>query len=73
MITIKNPKARMLFDCWSYLGPRRRKMLDESWSGIFRSDILPIHSIDKLIAGYKADFGRPGKELFTASGVVFLQ
>ncbi len=73
MITIKDPKARTLFDCWSYLGPKRRKMLDESWSGIFRSEILPILPIDKLVSEYKADFGRPGKELFTALGVVLLQ
>lgn len=73
MITIKDPKTRTLFDCWSYLGPKRRKMLDESWSGIFRSEILPILPIDKLVAEYKLDFGRPGKEVYSALGVVLLQ
>lgn len=73
MITIKDPKARTLFDCWSYLGTKRRKMLDDSWSGIFRSEILPILPVDKLISEYRADFGRPGKELFTSLGVVLLQ
>ena len=73
MITIKDPKAKTLFDCWSYLGPKRRKMLGDSWSGIFRSEILPILPVDKLIAEYISDFGRPSKELYTSLGVLLLQ
>jgi hypothetical protein len=48
-------------------------MLDESWSGIFRSKILPILPAEKLISNYKEDFGRPGKELYSSLGVLLLQ
>jgi hypothetical protein len=48
-------------------------MLDESWSGIFRSKILPILPAEKLISNYKVDFGRPGKELYSSLGVLLLQ
>lgn len=73
MITINDPKSGMLFDIWANLGPKRRKMLDESWSGIFRSKILPILPAEKLISKYKVDFGRPGKELYSSLGVLLLQ
>jgi hypothetical protein len=73
MITINDPKTRMLFDIWANLGPKRRQMLDESWSGIFRSKILPILPAEKLISKYKVDFGRPGKELYSSLGVLLLQ
>ena len=73
MITINDPKSRILFDIWANLGPKRRQMLDESWSGIFRSKILPILPAEKLISNYKVDFGRPGKELYSSLGVLLLQ
>lgn len=73
MITLNDPKSKMLFDIWSNLGPKRRQMLDESWSGIFRSKILPILPAEKLISKYRVDFGRPGKELYSSLGVLLLQ
>ncbi len=73
MITIKDPKARTLFDCWSYLGPKRRKLLDDSWSGLFRAEILSILPIEQIAEEYRADFGRPSKELYAALGAVLLQ
>ena len=73
MITINDPKSRSLFDIWANLGPKRRLMLDESWSGIFRSKILPILPAEKLISKYEVDFGRPSKELYSSLGVLLLQ
>jgi len=40
MIRIKDHKTRYLFDPFAYLGPKRRKMIDQSWAGIFRKHIL---------------------------------
>lgn len=40
MICIKNQKQMEFFDPWAYLGPKRRKLLDQSWAGLFQKQIL---------------------------------
>jgi len=73
MIHTHDHKTAYLFDPWSYLGPKRRKLLDESWAGIFREHILPALPVRKLALHFSSDSGRPTKELFTALGVLVLQ
>lgn len=73
MINRKDHKIPRLFDPWSYLGPKRQKMMDASWAGLFRSEILSSLPVEKLAECFKANFGRPSKELHTALGVLLLQ
>lgn len=73
MIRIKNHKQMDLFDPWGYLSPKRRKMLDESWSGLFKKHVLEALPIDKIASYFHKTFGRPTKELHTALGVLVLQ
>lgn len=73
MIHTHDHKTAYLFDPWSYLGPKRRKLLDESWAGTFREHILPALPVRELARHFSADAGRPTKELFTALGVLILQ
>ena len=60
-------------DPWSHLGPKRRRLLDESWAGLFREHILEELPVDALMPFFKEDFGRPTKELYTVMGAVVLQ
>lgn len=73
MIHAKNRKQGHLFDPWDYLGPKRRMLMEESWAGLFREEILnglPVHELAKHFDGC---IGRPTKELFTVLGVQILQ
>jgi len=73
MIRVDDHKTGYIFDPWRHIGPKRRKMLDESWAGLYREHILNHLPIEKLIPHFRADFGRPTKELHTALSAVFLQ
>jgi hypothetical protein len=73
MIRIKDHKQGELFDPWSYLSPKRRKLLDQSWAGLFRKYILCQLPISHLAPFFNEDFGRPTKELHTMLGVLVLQ
>lgn len=73
MIYVKNHKQGDLFDPWAHLGPKRRKLLDESWAGLFREHILEELPVDELMRYFKDDWGRPTKELYTVMGAVLLQ
>lgn len=73
MIYVKNHKQGDLFDPWAHLGPKRRKLLDQSWAGLFREHILEELPVDELAPFFKEDWGRPTKELYTVMGAVLLQ
>ena len=73
MITVKNHKQADLFDPWAHLGPKRRKLLDQSWAGLFREHILQELPVDELTPFFREDFGRPTKELYTVMGALLLQ
>jgi hypothetical protein len=73
MVNIKDHKTGRLFDPWGHLGPKRRKLLDESWAGLFRKEILPDLPVDKMAPFFDAGLGRPTKELYTVQGVLILQ
>ena len=73
MINLKNPNQLNIFDPWDFLTPKRRKMLDNSWPGLFREHILasiPVHEVAKY---FDETFGRPTKELYAAIGALVLQ
>jgi len=77
MIYAKDHKTYDMFDPLTHLGPKRLKMLAESWSGLFRRELLPnlpvpvpVHLLSKY---YERDMGRPTKELYAMMGVMILQ
>ena len=73
LIRIKDHKQGYLLDPWDYVGPKRRRRMEESWAGFFRREILDKLPVDKLASVFTSDFGRPSKELHTILGVLFLQ
>jgi hypothetical protein len=73
MFYVKNHKQLNLFDPWGHLGPKRRKLLDTSWSGLFQQKILPNLPVESLRGHYHNWNGRPTKELYSMMGVMLLQ
>lgn len=73
MFHVKNHKQGNIFDPWDYLGPKRRDSLDNSWSGLFRKEILPELPVDVLKSHYHEWNGRPTKELHSMIGLMILQ
>ena len=73
MFHVKNHKQAHIFDPWGYLGPKRRKALDQSWSGIFQKEILPVLPVEDLRKHYHDFLGRPTKELYSMIGLMILQ
>lgn len=73
MIRIKNHKQQELFDPWSFLSPKRRKLLDQSWASLFREELLCELPVNEFASHFNEDFGRPTKELHTALGVLVIQ
>lgn len=73
MIRIKDHKQLPLFDPWHFLSPKRRRMLDESWPGLFREHLLTELPVEKIRPFLREDFGAPSKELYTLLGVLLFQ
>lgn len=73
MFTTNDHKTGYLFDPWEHLGPKRRKMLEESWAGIFRKYVLTTLPVDSMIPFFHRGYGRPTKEMYTCLGAVVLQ
>lgn len=73
MIHLKDHKQRELFDPWRFLSPKRRQMLDRSWPGLFKNEILPDLPVGKLASFFHNDFGRPTKELYAVLGILVFQ
>jgi hypothetical protein len=69
----KDRKTGQLFDQWRYLGPKRRKLLDESWAGLFREKILPELPVERMTSFFSSDMGRPTKELYAMLGTILFQ
>lgn len=72
MIKVKDHQTERLFDPWEYLGPRRRKLLNSSWSGVFRKYLLEKLPISRVARHFDEVMGRPTKELYTAMGTLIL-
>ena len=73
MIRIKDQKQNNLFDPWSFLSPKRRLLLDQSWAGLFQKELLCELPVGKVAPFFNDDFGRPTKELYTVLGALVLQ
>jgi len=73
MIHIKNHRQNNIFDPWSFLSPKRRELLDNSWAGLFKKELLCELPDSKVAPFFNDDFGRPTKELHTVLGALVLQ
>jgi len=73
MIHTKDHKTLPIFDPWEFLGPKRRKLMDKSWAGLFRKHILSELPVGRLRRFFASGFGRPTKELYSTVGAIVLQ
>jgi hypothetical protein len=73
MVQVKDHKQRELFDPWDFLSPKRRRMLDESWPGLFKEHLLEELPVREFFTFFDRRFGRPCKEIYTVLGVLLLQ
>jgi len=73
MIRATDHSTGLLFDRWSHIGPKRRKLLDTSWPGVFRNYLLHKLPVERIAARLSKYTGRPSKELYTVLGAVILQ
>jgi hypothetical protein len=73
MIYVKDHKQGYLLDPWDYLGPKRRLLMEQSWAGLFREEILNNLPVWEFAKHYDRSNGRPTKELYTALGIQILQ
>lgn len=73
MITLRDRRTGDLFDRWSELGEKRRRLLDRSWAGVFRKHLLDDFPIDELLPHFDERMGRPSKDLHIVIGVLLLQ
>jgi hypothetical protein len=73
MLNIKDHKTLYMFDPFEYLGPKRRKMLSDSWAGVFRDHVRHVLPVNLLAKHYCSDNGRPTNELIAMMGAMILQ
>lgn len=73
MFFTKDHKTIDMFDCFTHLGPKRRRLLDDTWAKLFRDEILPSLPVHLLKKHYDASNGRPTNELFAMMGSMILQ
>ena len=73
MIHTRDHQTSYLLDPWDYLGPKRKKLLTESWAGVFQEHILRELPVDKIAPYFSEGCGRPTKELYAALGSLILQ
>ncbi len=73
MFHVKNHKQLNICDPWIHLGLKRRKVLENSWAGLFQEKILPELPVESLRKYYHDWNGRPTKELYAMIGLMILQ
>jgi hypothetical protein len=73
MFHVKNHKQQYIFDPFAHLGDKRRDLLNKSWAGLFRQEILPELPVDALRKHYHDCQGRLTKELYSMVGLMILQ
>ena len=73
MFTLHDRRTGDLFDRWSEMGEKWRRLLDCSWAGVFRDHLLDDLLIDELLPHFDDRLGCPSKELHIVIGVLLLQ
>ena len=69
MLTLRDHQSEDLFDPWEYLGPQRRKLLEQGWAGVFRDYLLHHLPVKQLAASFRDDFGRPAPHFSNAVNI----
>ena len=73
MRRIDDHQTETLFDSWGSVGPKRRKLLERGWAGVFRAYLLTELPLAELQQRFHDSMGRPSKELYARLGVLVLQ
>lgn len=73
MITLRDRRTGDLFDRWSELGEKRRRLLYCSWAEVFRAHLLDDLPVDEVMPHFNERMGRPSKDLHIVIGVLVLQ
>jgi hypothetical protein len=73
MLTLRDHLSRELFDPWEHLGAKRRRLLELSWTSVFREYLLVHLPVKELAVGFRDGHGRPSKDLSVALGALILQ
>lgn len=73
MFHINDHHTIRLFDPWSHMGPKCRKLLESSWAGVFRKHLLKEIPVNKIAQRFDEGMGRPTKEIYTVIGALLLQ
>ena len=73
MIYTKDHKTHHMFDPFPYLGPRRKRRIEESWAKVFREHILTTLPVEKVYSKYDPVMGAPTKELYAMLGLMVIQ
>ncbi len=73
MFNVKDNKQGYIFDPFENLGPKRLSEHKNSWSEIFRSEILPALPVESLRKYYHDKNGRPSTEMYSMLGLMILQ
>ena len=73
MLTLRDHQSRELLDPWEHLGPKRRRLLELSWAGVFREYLLEHFPVKEPAAGFRDGHGRPSKDLSVALGTLILR
>jgi len=73
MFYTKDHKTIDMFDNFAFLESKRRTLLDSTWAGIFRDEILTELPVELLSSTYHDFMGRPTKELYAMLGLMIIQ
>lgn len=73
MFHARDRQTGSLFDPLDHFGPKLRKLMDQSWAGVFRNDILCELPVEKMAPFFSVDFGRSTKEMYTVMGAIIIQ
>lgn len=73
MFTLRDRRTGDLFDHWSFLGEKRRQLLERSWAGVFRDHLLEALPVDNLCRYLDDRLSRPSKDLHVVIGALLLQ
>jgi hypothetical protein len=73
MFTVRDRRTGDLFDRWSKLGEKRRRLMDRSWAGIVRDHLFDDLPVTELLPHFDAKMGLPTKDMHTVIGVLLLQ
>jgi hypothetical protein len=73
MFYTKDHKTIDMFDHFAFLEAKRRTLLDSTWAGLFRDEILPVLPIELVSSMYHDFMGRPTKELYAMLGLMIIQ